>query len=133
GPVPLPPLLSFCGLLARTLLFGLLPLPPLGQLPPLQSQSFSSCLMISSSRITTSFCIFWVFGPPRDRSSRRSLLPILLVIQPRSLSRHCRMSKCISAATILCRSGASTTSSSKRRIVSSASFFNSKACSATAL
>src|SRR5437868_7903729 len=92
GPVPLPPLLSFCGLLARRLLFGLplLLLPPLGQEPPLELLWlffwFSISLMISSRRRTTSRCICCVLGPPRDRSRRRSILPILRAIQPRSLS-----------------------------------------------
>ena len=64
GPLPLPPLLSFCGLLAWMLLFGELPLPePFQQ--PLPFCWFSISLIISSRRTTTSFCIFWVFLPPR--------------------------------------------------------------------
>src|SRR4051794_30546903 len=49
--------------------------PPLGQLPP-PLFLFSSSLIISSRRDTISFWIFWVFGPPRDRSRRRSTFRI---------------------------------------------------------
>src|SRR5881227_3630571 len=71
GPLLVATLESCIGLDGWLVLPGLLPgllhLPP-GQLPPLQLQSlsfwFSSSLMISSRRATTSFCNFWVFLPP---------------------------------------------------------------------
>src|SRR5260370_7708773 len=62
--------------------------PPLGQAPPLGQDPFfwfSSSLMISSSRRTTSVCIFWVWGPPRANSSRPSMLSFFRALHPRPL------------------------------------------------
>src|SRR5206468_11981022 len=105
GPVWFPPWLSFCGALGLVVLFGLLPgLPPPRQLPPLHWPPwhwFSISLMSSSRRATTSFWSFWVLGPPRDRSRRRSMLSILRAMLPRSLSFQLIMSNTINAATIL--------------------------------
>src|SRR6516162_5813382 len=66
------------------------PLPPPGQLPPLPLQQplhwFSSSLIFSSSLTRTSRCMARVLGPPRVRSSRSLMTPILRAIQSRSFS-----------------------------------------------
>src|SRR5262249_52716048 len=90
-------LLSLAPLPDERLPFGIPdPEPPDGQLPPLPLQHppflFSIALIISSSLTSTSRCIPLVLGPPRVRSRRSLMTPILRAIQSRSLSCQVAMS-----------------------------------------